>query len=326
MQDNKFIAIVDDQMTELDSILSSMNTSIKDRPFRAAKLFVDECIIEIEGDTLDNYYKKWWFAEIYHATEQWYRQRFPGEFNNATAKQSTCLIEMHGVPFKLEVPLVLTEPEDPGKTIWVIFPKEVQPNEVVFDWIHASPETTIISKKELREWESKTVHVANLVRAIRNNLNCAELMTEQQKIMCASVYTHLEKAAEDIISGKKEQISVSYWESHMAVEKIIKVFLGQRNIEYGNTHDLKKLHKMAENTVGEIIDCSEIYNLPHWRITNKCRYGEYESFSQKEAIIIYSAVLEIVQIYSSILKYRMMLDNARILIQAPPWTKRRKKD
>ena len=48
-------SIVREQLTIIDEILAKRGTPLGQRSFEAAVLFVNECIVEIEGDTKDDF-------------------------------------------------------------------------------------------------------------------------------------------------------------------------------------------------------------------------------------------------------------------------------
>ena len=69
-------SIVREQLEIIDEVLSKRETSLTQRPFEAAFFFVKECILEIKGDTKDDFWEKKWFADIYGWIEEWYRERY----------------------------------------------------------------------------------------------------------------------------------------------------------------------------------------------------------------------------------------------------------
>jgi hypothetical protein len=323
--ENKFESIVLDQIKDLDEILSSWGTPIAQRPFQLADLFVKECILEIRGDTLDDYHGKWYFAEIYNSAEKWYRERFPEEFDRKDDSCATAVVEMHGVPFELRVPLSFSEPGEKRGTIWLVFPKEILPQENPTTWLVSAPSKDAVSEAEWIKWVTAAQEIAGRVRSIRNSLGNAESHTVSVKPLCASVFYHLEAAAKGILEGSFARIATSYWESHIAVEKVLKVLLGQNGIGHENSHDLDRLFELANRAPSGSFSVPELQAMPDWRVAIRCRYCEEPTASRRGAMEVYFAALKIVARVANELQYGIVMNNARILIQAPPWVRRHKR-
>jgi len=141
-----------------------------------------------------------------------------------------------------------------------------------------------------------------------------------------SVFTHLQKAASGIISNAPDQVSISYWESHSAVEKTVKTLLYQSGAKQENTHILDALARKVSGLESLGVTIDQFNLMPSWKVVNKCRYGEHEAVSVGEAIAVYDLALFLVEHISSGFSCRLRFNNARFLIQVPPWAKRRLSD
>lgn len=315
-------SIVREQLTVIDDILSKRGTSLIQRPFEAASLFVNECIVEIEGDTKDDYWGKKWFSDIYHWTEEWYRERYGEALKNGGEKNAKGITRVYGTPFALDIPLTLTEPEDLGKTVWLIFPITVMPNETPVNWLQPKPNLKQLSINELEHLTEEINFVASSLRSINVNLMTAEYPTSSLQMLGGGISAHLKKAVQDILSGKPEQISVAFWEIHLAIEKAIKVFLRQKGQNPPNIHDLSRLREMANIVVGS----TELDNLfdicPSDKEAIKYRYGESSDISTEKAIQFYFNSLRIIVFYTKELHRKYVMNNARFLIKSPPWQKK----
>lgn len=311
-------SIVREQLTIIDEILAKRGTPLGQRSFEAAVLFVNECIVEIEGDTKDDFLGKKWFADIYHWTEDWYRERYGDALKEGGRDNAKGIARVYGTPFALSIPLTLTEPEDPGKTVWLIFPIAVMPDETPTEWLRPKPNLEQLSKKDLESVNEEIVFVASSLRSISVNLMTAEYYTSLQ-MLGGSISAHLEKAVQDILSGKREQMSVAFWEIHLAIEKTIKLFLRQKDHTPPNIHDLIELRKIAESQVRSTELDTSFAKCPNVKEAIKYRYGENDDVSAKTAIEFYYAALRIVSFYTKGLNRKYAMNNARFLLKAPPW-------
>ncbi len=287
-------SVVREQLIVIDEVLSKRGTSLILRPFEAATLFVNECILEIEGDTKDNYWEKKWFSDIYQWTEEWYRERYGDAFKNDRKENAKGITRVYGTPFALDIPLTLTEPEEPGKTVWLIFPIEIMPNETPVDWLMPKPKLQQLSEQQLTRLTKEIEFVATSLRSINVNLMTAEYPLYSLQMLGGGITAHLKKAVIDILTGKPEQISIAFWEIHLAIEKSIKLLLKQTGESPPNTHNLNKLRKMADS----IADSSELRDsfeqCPSDKEAIKYRYGENDNVSAEKVIQFYNNSLRIV--------------------------------
>ncbi len=316
---NKMRSIVREQLTVIDEVLSARGTSLIQRPLDAATIFVSECIVAIEGDTKDDYWGKKWFADIYRWTEEWYSERYGDALKNEGKDNAKGIARVYGTPFALDIPLTLTEPEDPGKTVWLILPIEVMPKEKPVDWLLPKPNLQQLSEKQLTQLTEEIEFVATALRAINVNLMTAEYPTSSLQMLGGGIPAHLKKAAQDILTGKPEQISVSFWEIHLAIEKAIKVFLKQKDQNPPNIHDLPKLRGMADLIVDSTGLNSCFDQCPSDKEAIKYRYGESDNISTEKAIQFYFNSLRIIVFYTKELRRKYVMNNARFLIKSPPW-------
>ncbi len=312
-------SIVREQMTVIDEILAQRGTSLIIRPFEAACVFVDECIVEIRGDTKDDYWEKKWFADIYCWTEEWYRERYGDALKNQEKDNAKGIARVYRTPFALDIPLTLSEPQEPGKTVWVIFPVEVMPTETPVDWLRPKPNLKQLSEQQFAQLTEEISFVASALRAINVNLMTAEYPDSTLQMLAGGIAAHLKKAVQDILSGKPEQISVAFWEIHLAVEKAIKVFLKQKGGNPPNIHDLAKLRELADSFVDSTELNDSFNHCPSDKEAIKYRYGESENISTEEAIQFYFNSLRIVTFYTKVLHRKYIMNNARFLIKSPPW-------
>ena len=70
----------------IDEHLAELRVPIPDRILQAALLFVEHNILEIEGDSKDDFIDKVWFQTIYRTIHEWYKERY-----GAAAKRTAIL-------------------------------------------------------------------------------------------------------------------------------------------------------------------------------------------------------------------------------------------
>ena len=117
-------ALLRETLPWIDERFSKDRRAVPERPFAAARIIVDDFIVDIEGDTKDDYLTKPWFAGIYQPIYKWYEGRYGQALTRSRQAQTRGLVPYFGTPLLFRLPLVLNEP-GLGGTTWVRFPKEV---------------------------------------------------------------------------------------------------------------------------------------------------------------------------------------------------------
>lgn len=313
--------MVRDQLVIIDEILAKRGSELIMRPLEAAIFFVEECIVEIKGDTKEDFAEKKWFADIYRWTYGWYRERYGDALNDRKREYGKGIVRVYGTPFALNVPLTVTEDEDPGNTVWLIFPDSLMPDEIPTDWLHPKPNLEHLSLEDSKTLEQEIEFVTTSIRSIERSLSTADYPAPSSQMLGGSIAAHVETAVQGILSGKREQVSVGLWELHLAMEKALKLFLSQKSGTPPKTHDLGQLRKLAEPHAESTILDSSFRDCPTATEAISYRYGENKSVSVEAAIQTYYASLRIVRFYASALDKTIIMNNARFLLQKPPWAR-----
>jgi hypothetical protein len=129
----------DEIFSFIDLKLSARNTAISQRPFCAVIEFVEDFIIEIKGDTKDDYHNKKWFKHLYNYSADWYRERYGSAFHSKTKNDYKGVILIYHTPFEIRIPQTIVKKDDDGISKWITFPNEILPEEHVIDWIVTAP-------------------------------------------------------------------------------------------------------------------------------------------------------------------------------------------
>ena len=306
-------------MPIIDETLANQGRPIAQRPNYAAIFFVNECIVEIKGDSIEKFWEKEWYAAIYKLIEEWYHERYGNLIFDREKPSAKGIVQLFSTPFLLTIPLIISEVEVPGETAWLIFPNTLLPNEVSLDWITPRPNFDHLSQEELKLLREKTDVVAISRRSINLKIMSAEFASEPLRLLASSIPAHLDKAVDDILSDRKGQISIAFWEMHLAIEKVMKLFLRQKNLIPINTHNFDKLRNSIEpQSLSNKLE--KLFSLcPGEKDAIKYRYGEIQEVNTKEAIAYFHTALEIITLYVSHLETKVTMNNFRVLLKLPPW-------
>lgn len=302
----------------IDEHLASSGTPVQNRPLIVACQIVDLFVIEIRGDTKENYFDKTWFAGIFKLIYKWYERRYGDTLKKSRQAKAFGIVTYFGTPYLLQVPLVFTEPGENG-TAWLHFPREVLPSEDSLGWIETPLPLDTMKPKHKQALRIAATRVASALRAINLDLNLADLTEERHRGLARSVIRHLEKAASDTVANDRENISLAIWDLQMACEKSIKVYLSQKKIEYPATHDLRKLQKLALDGADWPEARAAMPGMPSEKRVIAWRYAEIRPPTPKEVERIYNSALSLCGEYAKRLSRKLVLNNASIQLRRPPW-------
>jgi HEPN domain-containing protein len=308
------------QLPIFDDILAESQKPLSERPLAAAFYFVDYCVVDIKGESKDNFFEKKWFKSIYKLIKQWYDGRYGAAQKSSKDSIALGAMLIYKTPFELNIPLSIAQEWEGDDKRWFCLPISIQENENVFDWIKNKPNLEKMSEVDLENLKNIISDIATNNREINVNLMSASLEQALHKIS-TTIPAHLDKAVRDILSLKDGRIATSYWEIHLAIEKALKLILLQNKRDHQNKHNLDKLCKMANNIKEVALDCSVISKFPSDNEAIQQRYGEGSSFTLQEAIANYISACAVIASLTKMLKRKFIMKNARFLIAVPPWEK-----
>ena len=318
--ENGIKEFIEYQLPIFDDILAESQKPLHERPFAAALYFVDYCIVNIKGDTKENFFEKEWFRSIYKLIKQWYQERYGTALKANNDYTALGVVLIHKTPFQLNIPLSIAQEKEGNDKRWFCLPISIQDNENVFDWIENKPNLEKIPEADVAELKKNISEIATKHREIHVNLMSASLERSLHKIS-STIPAHLDKAVRDILSLDGGRISTSYWEIHLAIEKAIKLIILQNERDHQNKHDLEKLCRIANNIRGIPLDCTVFSSFPPDNEAIKQRYGEGSSFTIQEAVNNYISAGSVISKLTKLLKRQFIMNNARFLIAIPPWEK-----
>lgn len=300
----------------IDGTLAETGVPIHKRVFTSACHFVEYFIVEVSGDTKEDFLLKPWFSVILQSVNKWYENRYGIKHTHPSQFTVLGLISHFDTPFLIRVPLAVRESNEDG-TAWVHFPIEVLPMEKPFEWV----DIPVANLKENRRGAllKSIISTATSLRTIRNDLNTADNLEPSSRLMCESIIRHLEKAAEEIVAEYTTSRSLAVWELQMACEKVIKVYLSQKAIAYPSIHDLRELQKLAMGDSN--LDCGVVVtamgNMPSEQRVMKWRYLEIPPPTPKDVERFYSCALLICSFYASRMSRQYVLKNFAVQLQRP---------
>ncbi|WP_291915807.1 hypothetical protein [Limnohabitans sp.] len=310
--------LLNETLPMLDEHFIRQSSPVHSRPFEAARFIVDHMIVEITGDSKDDYLSKPWFSGIYLPVIRWYEQRYGAEIAHPKNPMVHGLVSHFGALYALRVELVLSEVDCEGHR-WIKFPKEVQLDENPYNWLFAPPRLEDLKPSRRTSLLETSRGVANRLRSINNGLRSATYPNEVNRRMASTILRHLEKAALDATSRNDESSTFVPWELQMACEKAIKTYLSQRKITYPATHDLRTLNKLAEPSHSWQGASKLLAAFPLEPRVMRWRYAEITPPTQAELWRMYGAAVELIEGYADRLTKTFTFNSFAVKLKTAPW-------
>jgi hypothetical protein len=308
-----------ENLVKIDVILSAQETPLRMRPFSAATIFVEHCIVEISGDVKTDYAVKPWFAIIYHHIDQWYRDHYGAAFNAKTDSIAIGLVLVRDIPVEIQVPLTTSRVEVPGETAWIKFPIEVDPDEAPLSWLVSPPNLVRLSDGEHAQLTSDATSVAKALRSIKVNFMGIEPADETVNGLLEGVMPELETAARNVLRNDAHGHGGALWALQMAVERTLKAFSQHKSGTFRKIHNLFELFDDVASH-GVKVDRVLLKKLPGDKEVMNDRYGLGSTPSLREVVEAYKAALSIVGCFSHDFRRKVNVGGASFLIGKAPWT------
>jgi len=311
-----------EQMPELDSALAARQLEPIHRPLTAAKIFVEECIVSIEGDTKDDYLDKPWFSTIYQTIYDWYLKRYGDRLHHTAHSVATGIVACLGALFRLEVPLVIRTPADDPQQLWISFPDSVEASEDPLQWIEAPPNIDDLPADKRSNFLSDVSDTASCLRGLHRDFNAAILPSDDHRKMAVTIPAHLSAGA-SYVAQSRNPGNMAIWDWHMAAEKALKVYLHQRGSPPPNTHQLVTLYDLAVAASFEGIDRSAVERLPSGKEAVDYRYGQGAHHGPVDLAQLYKQYLHVCSAVGTRLERNLSVrGDTRFLIRVLPWARR----
>jgi hypothetical protein len=312
-------SLLQESLHWIDEQFAKEGKPVHERPFAATRVIIEHFVVEIEGDTKDDYLSKPWFVGFFDPILKWYERRYGKALLTFPQSVAIGLVHYFKSPITFHTALTITEPGENGTT-WVRFPTEVLPTEDPLTWLDAAPPLDAMSEKRRENLRASVRMVADLLRGINNDLNSADLGESAARSLVGTVLKHLDKAATDGASHDPQAVALGVWELQMACEKTMKAFLTQINTEYPETHDLRALHRLANANADHTREAKQFLSaIPSEQRVLAWRYSEIAPPSPAEFLRFYLSTLKLVSLYASRMSRRYVFKNFAVQLKKPPW-------
>lgn len=272
---------------------------------------------EVPGDFTD-YATSQWFRIIHFHVTEWYRERYGAALERpGRALKAASLIL--NTPFLLRVPPTTTEPGEPGVSFWLCYHDAVRDWEQPLDWVTSGPNLKSLPEKDVKKADRLARQIGTQLRAINIALLSIKGSADPVVIQLRNgILPHLERAAENIVTAKPENIKAAHWDMQMACELALKCLAQQRFAGFAETHDLFVLYdRMPGNPLP--FPRRELSKLPNWERMAELRYGGGPDVPLHDAFRSYKAALAVVRGATEALGKVVQLGNAKFHLKRPPW-------
>ncbi|ASJ76198.1 hypothetical protein [Granulosicoccus antarcticus] len=318
MIEDKFGDYVREWIPLIDAYLAKQQKPIRGRVLSAALHFVDDVIVEVRGDTKEDYHEKPWFAIVYWHVRKWYEDFYGDQLNQPTDELPGVVFINH-TPFELRMAITVSEVVEEGVSSNMVFPVEVRPEDKLTDWFLSPPNTSMIPAEGHDKLDTEIRTIVLNTRTLNLGLMTAKLESPSLNEFAGSIVGHIRTAICLILSNNTEGQSVSIWELHMAVEKSIKLFLEQRSIGYTKTHDVRKLRDLAPSDFDSTSLDEYFGNMISGSEAVKRRYCQGDEMSSDYIFNFYMSSLAITSFYADSLDRTYGVKNAKFTFKKPPW-------
>lgn len=310
-------AYINGIMPDIDEAFNAKNIPIHDRYMKAAILFVEHFIESSSFETNDELMRdKAFFEGVVPLFMQWFHEKY-GELAKPPQQRSAIgIITSYAQPIKISIPLTTSEPTNNG-TLWLRFPDKIDKTESIESFFDKKVPLNILNENQYSTLKEEVSDLVSIIRTINLNLMAAESLDAETTSMMGGIWSHFEKAVDDIISFRSERISVGCWELHLAMEKSFKVLIKQKTNKKEFGHNLISLHKKVKLFCPEL-DVTLLEFLPTDKDAIKLRYAE-QSRNIQDALVFYKNALKIVLCLTNKLARKYSLNNAGFEIKKASW-------
>ncbi|WP_271273796.1 HEPN domain-containing protein [Aliamphritea hakodatensis] len=305
---------IDENMPFIDELLQRSNVPIFYRFIRAAKIFVDEVVVDCNLESKDELLKSKAFVDgIVPLVNNWYRNKYGDLAGDIKDRSYSGIIIPYGHPVLVDIPATTSRVEVRNETAWLTFPDSLQETESMSDMVQTKSGLNSLSKKEMDKLSSEFEEVVYLTRSINLNIMAMTGFDQETSNMAKGIWSHFEKSIADILSFKTQQLSIGCWELHLAIEKALKVYLKQISGSRPFGHDLIKLcDRIREHDPS--LDLSLVQLLPTDKRAIRLRYSEL-IINQSEVLHYYKIALLLVSKLTDKYTKKYKFNNASFLIK-----------
>jgi len=286
----------------------------------AGRLFVDHFVEKSTFDSKEELLS----SEAYRVVllpifNDWYWDKY-GELAKGPGKDVYCgLVLAYNTPVRILIPATTSRVVEPGKLAKLTFPDRLENYESIEDMLQVKFDLENMSEQERANFLRHATKVVGLIRSVNIDLNMASNLTPEAEKLSKGIWSHMEKAANDILTLTSERASIACWDIHLAVEKTLKVLIADKKgiLEHG--HNLEKLAEKISDVEPDINE-HMFKNLPNDKEAIKLRYAEPIK-SITESLSYYHESLEVISVMASKLEHKFGIKNASITLRPAPWAR-----
>lgn len=311
---------IDEHLPSIDEMFQEAKIPIFQRFMRAAIAFVRIAIIESSVGTEEELLRSKAFYEvIVPLVNDWYWEKYGDLAKDPTNKILAGIITPYGQPLLIKIPCTTKKIEVPGETIWLKFPDCLQEGESLASMAQTKFSIDTLPVVERHKLQSEFSEIVSMTRSINLDIMVATELDNEIRDMASGIWSHFEKAINDILSFRNQQASIGCWELHLAIEKTLKVYLKQASGKKHYGHNLNDLANKARGHLPDI-ELTIIDSLPSDKDAIQLRYAELIK-SVDDATNYYKSALVLVSTLTKNIKRKISLNNASFLLKAAPWAR-----
>lgn len=301
----------------IDEHLSERRVPIPDRVLQAALIFVENNIVDIRGDSKDDFIQKEWFQFIFRTIRGWYENKY-GAALNRLDQFLIGACEIAGAFFQIRVPRILRRVEKPGETVWVVFPIDLQPEEDPRKWFVAPPNFDALDASVGNAALKTSEMTGKILRSIHCDLMMAERPDDISSALASKIQAHVRLAAEHLTDVSNQIFGLVAWESHQAIESALKLLTRQLKGSHATHHDLVQLFHGVGGSVANV-DEAALQKMPSSKRIIEMRAGEGCPVNAQEAYEIYETSIELTSQVTAAMPGKFRMKNAAFLIKKAPF-------
>jgi HEPN domain-containing protein len=287
---------------------------VPERCMRAAFMFMESIVLEVQGDNKADFFTKPWFKPIYQAILAWYRKHY-GEAAKRRPNHLIGACDFLGAVFELLVPRTLSQVETEGEAAWLIFPNGLGESELASNWIARPPNLALLETEDRNVLLRDVEKVGCQLRTIFVNLmeRDDDDVTNQ---LIRMVLPHLFGAASHLVEQPARNLALACWDAQQAVEKVLKALARQQFGNHRHIHDVNLLRDDVARSGLALPDNALLDSVPNDKRIVAIRAGEAR-IDLAEAYKIYRACLEATALCTAVAKRKYYFNNFRLLLRKP---------
>lgn len=306
--------IINEWMPTIDNVLASQNEKLQQRPLNAAILLVRHVLVEIKGQDKNQFIDTSWFIAFVNYITEWYKQQYGDLFekDNLNIKG---LVFINNYPVEINFPYTKLIDEGDKDTFAIKFLNKYE--EELENWenyIYLPP-----NSKSNNHNNIKDDVIANLEihREIFHNINTATTTSNEESALAKDITLHLNNAISIITNSVGSCYNLAFWEFHLAIEKLLKLSISQKEIEYPKKHDLNKLFLLIAKKDDAIIN--ELSKLPNHNEIISIRYGAPQITNINKVKDAYDVTLNVICEISKRLKCKYRMGGVTVYMKRPKY-------